>query len=369
MAAPGKTLRNGKEFRAYDLGLNVDELIQQSVDEGWEDSELDDDDGWTDELVEEPADGENQSTGSATGMSRPTSRLGETEESGAEMSEGNGDTKRQRSSSDDDEGNGGKKRRISGGGDEGRSSGTGTAECKDDKTMSKKKRREKSSRKKRRARMKGVNKPLGYLKDQGQKSRGFLQKDSAVEMDSVDGLSLRHACGGFVGLTRIRKPSKDYWTVGEVQSLGFDYKAWDGIIPEALCDVDGRVIGVLAGRPSDPSYVRSTEKLSDLLRDARIKAGMGDGGEGHRRGKYCALSAGVSFGGGQQMPRNLGNTRKNAKILKSVMSDINILEVKASQENEGWESRQLSRKPGEDVNKGVEKFRGATDPMAEKWKG
>ncbi|KAF8874681.1 hypothetical protein BD779DRAFT_1651589 [Infundibulicybe gibba] len=321
MATAGRSLRSGKEFRAYyDIGpVNMDALIQRSVErslDGTSDVGVLDDEHANRVVDDEAPEEESLLMASQTdmGMDMPssTSGLGGTEKLGGDMLDRSPPP-----------GNQGKKRRRSSG-DEGQSGEMGTAGS--GAVRSKRNRRADLWRTKHRAGVRGVDKPLGYLRDQAKKSYGFLQTEKVVEME-VDGSSLRHAHSGFVGLSQIRKPEKDFWTVEEVLLLGFDYKAWDGILPEALCDGDGRVVGVLAGQPTHGGYLESTERVGNMLKEARIKVGLSDGGKGHRRGRYCALSAGVSFGGGQQKAGNLVNTRKKAEILKSVMSSNDMRRV------------------------------------------
>ncbi|KAF8872686.1 hypothetical protein BD779DRAFT_1452535, partial [Infundibulicybe gibba] len=94
-----------------------------------------------------------------------------------------------------------------------------------------------------------------------------------------------------------------------------------------ICDGEGRVVAVLAGRPNSGGYLECTQQLAKTLLDAGSKARLSTGQKVHRRGEYRALSVGVSFGGGQKRPGNLVHKANNTKILESVMSDPNMRRV------------------------------------------
>ncbi|KAI9069928.1 hypothetical protein FKP32DRAFT_1558742, partial [Trametes sanguinea] len=85
-----------------------------------------------------------------------------------------------------------------------------------------------------------------------------------------------------------------------------------------LLDMRRRVVGVLAGRPDDPSWsevaAQASAALEAILPEHNTKRDHGD----HRRGGFIALACGVSFGGGQKTPGRLVNTSQNAKALASL---------------------------------------------------
>jgi hypothetical protein len=60
------------------------------------------------------------------------------------------------------------------------------------------------------------------------------------------------------------------------------------------------IIGVLGGRPNDPEYLRQTEKAAEELETARGELNFRPDQRGGRRGAF-SVSAGISFGGGQQV--------------------------------------------------------------------
>ncbi|KAJ6449253.1 hypothetical protein C8R47DRAFT_999271, partial [Mycena vitilis] len=72
-----------------------------------------------------------------------------------------------------------------------------------------------------------------------------------------------------------------------------------------LVDKEGRIIAVLGGRPNDPEYLRLTEQAARELEAARSDLKFRPNQQGGRRGAFSSVSAGISFGGGQQSPGNL----------------------------------------------------------------
>ncbi|KAJ7794861.1 hypothetical protein B0H14DRAFT_2392195, partial [Mycena olivaceomarginata] len=72
-----------------------------------------------------------------------------------------------------------------------------------------------------------------------------------------------------------------------------------------LVDREGRVVAVLGGRPNDAEYLRLTEEAADHLESARGNPALHLDRHIGRRGTFPGVSAGISFGGGQQVPGNL----------------------------------------------------------------
>jgi hypothetical protein len=66
-------------------------------------------------------------------------------------------------------------------------------------------------------------------------------------------------------------------------------------------DKEMRIIGVLGGRPNDPEYLRQTQKAAEELEKARGEINFRPDQRGGRRGAFSSVSAGISFGGGQQV--------------------------------------------------------------------
>ncbi|KAJ7133265.1 hypothetical protein C8R44DRAFT_611454, partial [Mycena epipterygia] len=85
-----------------------------------------------------------------------------------------------------------------------------------------------------------------------------------------------------------------------------------------ILDRDGRIIAVLLGTPDDPDWPNVVKEalkaLARARRDAK-RAGAWSPGAVHRRGPHLAITAGVSFGGGQKRPGNLCNPKSIRRIL------------------------------------------------------
>ncbi|KAI0644163.1 hypothetical protein C8Q79DRAFT_1002104 [Trametes meyenii] len=82
----------------------------------------------------------------------------------------------------------------------------------------------------------------------------------------------------------------------------------------------GRVVGGFPGRPEDPSWDSVVADATTAMQKAAGSCKFKDEQVKHRRGNYPALDAGVSYGGGQQVPTNLKHTKKNGRALQELRS-------------------------------------------------
>ncbi|KAL1740000.1 hypothetical protein HDZ31DRAFT_77205 [Schizophyllum fasciatum] len=96
---------------------------------------------------------------------------------------------------------------------------------------------------------------------------------------------------------------------------GFKLINWDGQESEGLVANDGRVFGVLAGRPDDPGWQESHESLAEEIRKCGARATFPQASKDHRRGKFGAEAHGTSHGGGQTAPGQLQHTKGMTKVL------------------------------------------------------
>ncbi|KAF8874191.1 hypothetical protein BD779DRAFT_1678852 [Infundibulicybe gibba] len=181
---------------------------------------------------------------------------------------------------------------------------TGSMQTKENPPSKKRKNKKANGERAKRRKEDSVNKPYDYLEHLAKKQRRFIQGENAVHT-LLDTLSLPHASSGFVG--RVESSGSRAWTLDRVRMLeGFAYKAWKGILPEPICDGEGRVVAVLAGRPNAGGYLECTQQLAKILLDA---------------GSRAKLST------KQKRPGNLVHNANNTTILESVMSDPNMRRV------------------------------------------
>ncbi|KAJ7754860.1 hypothetical protein B0H16DRAFT_1722565 [Mycena metata] len=110
---------------------------------------------------------------------------------------------------------------------------------------------------------------------------------------------------GWSGI-RDRETQQREYTIPKLQrEFGMRIVEWDGRTSRPLVDRESRVIAVLGGRPNDPEYLRLTEQAARELEAARAELHFRPEQRSGRRGAFPAVSAGISFGGGQQVPGNL----------------------------------------------------------------
>ncbi|KAJ7694604.1 hypothetical protein B0H17DRAFT_931568, partial [Mycena rosella] len=97
-----------------------------------------------------------------------------------------------------------------------------------------------------------------------------------------------------------------------------------------ILDVEGRVIAVLLGTPEDPEWQNVVKEAVKALVRARRKArryGFWSPGPAHRRGKYLALTTGVSFGGGQRRPGNLRHSKFIRRLIRHLLRNPHIRRI------------------------------------------
>ncbi|KAJ7076282.1 hypothetical protein B0H15DRAFT_955806 [Mycena belliarum] len=104
---------------------------------------------------------------------------------------------------------------------------------------------------------------------------------------------------------------------------------WNGRDPRLIVDAEGRIVAILLGKPEDPDWDNVVVEAVKAMYRARVhvrKAGMWSPST-HRRGRYMALSAGVSFGGGQKRPGNLVHNRFFRRILRCLLRNNYIRRI------------------------------------------
>jgi hypothetical protein len=87
-----------------------------------------------------------------------------------------------------------------------------------------------------------------------------------------------------------------------------------------ILDRQGRLVGILAGRPDDEFWPKLSRDGAEELEEARGRCKVSAKGHRHRRGQYVALQCGVSHGGGQTKPGNLRNDSPNDEIVADLNS-------------------------------------------------
>ncbi|KAH9856696.1 hypothetical protein C2E23DRAFT_866065 [Lenzites betulinus] len=96
---------------------------------------------------------------------------------------------------------------------------------------------------------------------------------------------------------------------------------------ETLVDTHGRIIGVLAGRPNDPTWDGVVKEANRAMKEARAACSFRRADMAHRRGSYATLARGVSFGGGQRAPRGLNNSANNEQALAALCNNPAIRRI------------------------------------------
>ncbi|KAG5640461.1 hypothetical protein DXG03_008580, partial [Asterophora parasitica] len=142
-------------------------------------------------------------------------------------------------------------------------------------------------------------------------------------------------------------PSQDTpWTLDMCLAQGFKLISFTERVAHVVTGRDGRGIVFMVGKSNDDSWSGVIAAADELIMNARIHGER----EGlfkpeqveHRRGKFVALAAGVSYGGGQTKPGNLKHPDKVRDLLDSILGDSNIKRIAGFQSSERLASILLS---------------------------
>ncbi|KAJ7768413.1 hypothetical protein B0H16DRAFT_1308066, partial [Mycena metata] len=120
--------------------------------------------------------------------------------------------------------------------------------------------------------------------------------------------------------------AKKHRTLQELIAVGFQLIRWDGITARPIVDAHGRIIAVLAGRPSDPDYVPAVQAAYAAMAQERQQATFAADLSRHRRGPFVALNCGIGYSKGQPVPSRINNGEHTA-ILQRLLGDHNIMRV------------------------------------------
>ncbi|KAF9046181.1 hypothetical protein BJ165DRAFT_1345804 [Panaeolus papilionaceus] len=90
-----------------------------------------------------------------------------------------------------------------------------------------------------------------------------------------------------------------------------------------LSDCEGRIIGVLAGRPRDPAYVQACQNFFLRAQTARDLETFSDKETMHRRGAFPAIAFGISYGNGQTKPQRL-SSGSHSTLIASLLQDRDL---------------------------------------------
>ncbi|KAG1787228.1 uncharacterized protein HD556DRAFT_1247140, partial [Suillus plorans] len=88
-----------------------------------------------------------------------------------------------------------------------------------------------------------------------------------------------------------------------------------------ILDGEGRIAAVLAGRPASKDWNDVNAAAAKTMVEAQQRCAFSPSGLIHRRGRYHALSTGISYGGGQQIPSNLAHGKENRAELDRLLGD------------------------------------------------
>ncbi|KAI0063774.1 hypothetical protein BV25DRAFT_1801437, partial [Artomyces pyxidatus] len=107
-----------------------------------------------------------------------------------------------------------------------------------------------------------------------------------------------------------------------------------------ILDVEDRIIAVLVGTPDESSpramedtWVASMGRVATTLEATRVdnEDAFAASLDGHRRGTFAVLTAGVSYGGGQVVPGNLVHSEVRQSIVDELLANADVSRLAAFQ--------------------------------------
>ncbi|KAH9846597.1 hypothetical protein C2E23DRAFT_743690, partial [Lenzites betulinus] len=128
---------------------------------------------------------------------------------------------------------------------------------------------------------------------------------------SLDKEDVPIAKSAFVGKRLPPSPEDAYaWTAKELEAQG---------LCRPILDKTGRVFAILAGHPRDPAWPQVNEELQKIFELSRDAYSASASQLVHRRGQFCAVNCGISYGGGQRRVSNLAHSAPNQATLNSML--------------------------------------------------
>ncbi|KAG6849652.1 hypothetical protein H0H93_006573, partial [Arthromyces matolae] len=162
--------------------------------------------------------------------------------------------------------------------------------------------------------------------------------EPSYHQSSLDSSSLPVNNGAYTARRDgFKKGDNKVWTVEELQSEGLSLFKWDGTKSCPLVDRDGRIIGVLVGRPHSQSYMDAADAVYELIVAEGLQAAFRPNEQEHRRGPFPAVHCGIVHAKGTTEPMNV-NSRRHVDMINRLVADKNVqrLATFASASFQAW---------------------------------
>ncbi|PPQ63302.1 hypothetical protein CVT24_006747 [Panaeolus cyanescens] len=142
---------------------------------------------------------------------------------------------------------------------------------------------------------------------------------------AIDYAKMPVSLSGYVGIrsSESKKVLRNTNSLNDLLAMGFEVVEWDGREARPIIDANGRVCGVLAGRPNDKTYDLSVDRACRFLQAESAPECFRPEESRHRRGPFAAVAFGISFGGGQKSAQRLV-TGSHTGLVERVLSNRHI---------------------------------------------
>ncbi|PBK60372.1 hypothetical protein ARMSODRAFT_990947 [Armillaria solidipes] len=102
---------------------------------------------------------------------------------------------------------------------------------------------------------------------------------------------------------------------------------WEGSTPTPIIDQHGHVITVLAGHPNNPNWTDLHQQAAETLEMVQPQCNFSDKQRKHQRGRFPALSYGISYGSSQTHPQGLHHNKDNTAMLIALISNLAFIRL------------------------------------------
>jgi hypothetical protein len=181
-------------------------------------------------------------------------------------------------------------------------------------------------------------KKLEELTARPQARRKYVQASSSIDVE-MDASNFPASSSGYIGVgdSGGRRVFKIQDLVGPQSKRGLKLVDWDGMFaflfllpppplietpstPTPLRDQKGRIIAVLAGRPTDPGWTAVHRQAAEEIKACRPLCHLTKKDKRHRRGQFAALACGITIGPGGKRPHNLAQHPANDVVFKRLLA-------------------------------------------------
>ncbi|KAJ3762348.1 hypothetical protein EV360DRAFT_35943 [Lentinula raphanica] len=169
----------------------------------------------------------------------------------------------------------------------------------------------------------------GITADEGSDHRARLAPVASTVATEFDSDVILTATSGYIGIERVDEEVKQQRYLQSLEDLVGEESRWKFrnntdervcSVPRLLADEGHRVFAACIPPPSgDPTYHKAAENAADVLEQYRpLFFNEKEPFPQHRRGDFPVKAFGVSYGGGQEMPKTIYQTDIDMELVNRI---------------------------------------------------